>query len=41
MTDPDPIELAVQEIQRTAPRTKPAGSNPFAAKPAADVASST
>jgi hypothetical protein len=36
MTDPDPIELAMQEIQRTGTRTKPAGPNPF--EPAADVA---
>ena len=35
MTDPDPIELVMREIQRISPT--PAGPNPFAAKPAADV----
>jgi hypothetical protein len=39
MTDPDRIELAMREIQRTTDnRTKPVGPNPFAAEPVADVA---
>ena len=38
MTDPDPIELAMREIQRTTDTgTTPVGPNPFAAKPVADV----
>jgi len=39
VTDSDPIELAMREIQRTGTGTKSAGPNPFAAEPAADVAS--
>jgi hypothetical protein len=38
VTDPDPIELAMREIQRIGPSTTLAGPNPFAARPAADVA---
>lgn len=37
MTDPNPIEFAMRQIQLTIADTKPAGPNPFA-EPAADVA---
>ena len=38
MTDPDRIELAMQEIQRTGPRINAAGLDLFAVEPADDVA---